>query len=177
MVGYMTMPANFRYKSVFLKGPPRHPELDAFRMKHPSMDYFKRAKIFAPFDALKGFNEAVASKEVLYENKRELDDETKEEIDYRLGILANLTRNSRMVRSNPTTISVTYYIPCGDKDNAAYGLRGRYAEVTGICRKVGRHDLTVGDQRIAFQDILAIQSDAIRDRWDEGPENDWGLEP
>ena len=34
---------------------------DSFRLRHPSMDPGKRAKIFAPFDALAGFSDALAA--------------------------------------------------------------------------------------------------------------------
>ena len=69
------MPEDFRYKDVLLKGKPQHSKTDPFRLRHPSMDVRKRAKIFAPFDALRGYNEAVAAKNVLYEDKRELNEE------------------------------------------------------------------------------------------------------
>ena len=59
MVGYMPMPANFQYADVLSRGQPRHERFDLFRLRHPSMDTGKRAKIFAPFDALKGFNDAI----------------------------------------------------------------------------------------------------------------------
>ncbi len=55
----MAMPPGFKYRDVFLKGKPRHECLDPFRIRHPSMDPGRRAKIFAPFDALKGFDEAI----------------------------------------------------------------------------------------------------------------------
>ena len=61
-IGEMKMPAGFRYKNVYLKGKPQHDRFDSFRIAHPQMDTGKRAKIFAPFDALKGFDEAVASR-------------------------------------------------------------------------------------------------------------------
>ena len=41
----------------------------------------RRAKIFAPFDALKGFSEAVASKDVLYRDRVILTPEDQEELD------------------------------------------------------------------------------------------------
>ena len=66
------MPADFPYAEVLRKGQPVHTPTDDFRLKHPSMPAGRRAKIFSPFDALKGFNEAVASKEVLYEMRRQL---------------------------------------------------------------------------------------------------------
>ena len=74
-IGVMAMPADFRYRDVFLKGKPQHDRFDLFRIRHPSMDVGRRAKIFSPFDALKGFNEAIASKDVLYRERVELSDE------------------------------------------------------------------------------------------------------
>ena len=58
-IGVMAMPADFRYRDVFLKGKPQHDRYDLFRIKHPRMATGRRAKIFSPFDALKGFSEAV----------------------------------------------------------------------------------------------------------------------
>ena len=49
-----------------------------------------------PFDALKGFNEAVSAKDVLYEDRIELLQEDTEELSRRLNILHNLTFNGRM---------------------------------------------------------------------------------
>lgn len=40
-----------------------------------------RAKQFLPFDALKGFKEALREKEVEYEEKKELSDESLEELE------------------------------------------------------------------------------------------------
>ena len=51
-IGVMSMPVDFRYREVFLKGRPRHDRYDPFRIRHPSMDRGHRAKIFSPFDAL-----------------------------------------------------------------------------------------------------------------------------
>jgi len=60
-IGDIPMPADFRYRNILLRGRPKHEKTDSFRLRHPSMDIGKRAKIFAPFDALKGFDEAIAS--------------------------------------------------------------------------------------------------------------------
>ncbi len=54
------MPSDFRYKKVYEKGKPVHKMPDAFTIKHPPMDLSKRAKIFSPFDALKGFDDELA---------------------------------------------------------------------------------------------------------------------
>ena len=77
----MQMPLNFKYKDVFLKGRPEHERWDSFLIKHPPMPAAKWAKIFSPFDALKGFSEAVASKEIQYVQKIELDDDEKRDLE------------------------------------------------------------------------------------------------
>ena len=71
MIGYMNMPAGFRYSEVYLKGRPRHDEYDSFNIRHPAMDITRRAKIFNPFNALKGFDEALGAAEVQAEEKRQ----------------------------------------------------------------------------------------------------------
>ena len=62
-IGVMMMPADFRYREVLRKGKPKHDRFDPFRIQHPRMDSGRRAKIFAPFDALKGFSEALRDSE------------------------------------------------------------------------------------------------------------------
>ena len=56
-----------RYKKVYERGKPKHSPFDDFSIKHPAMDLSRRAKIFSPFDALKGFNEEIASTELTFE--------------------------------------------------------------------------------------------------------------
>ena len=158
MVGAMAMPAGFEYKDVFLKGYPRHERFDSFRAKHPSMDNGRRAKIFSPFDALKGFNEAVAAKEVLYEFKRELSEGEKEEVDRRLSVLRRMVYNSKAARKNLGPASIAYYVPCQDKNNFAYGCRGHYVTVCGVVWKIGLDSILVGETHVMFSDIIAIES-------------------
>ena len=61
LVGYMPMPAGFPYADIFQRGRPKHgtpgefSTYDAFYIRHPPMKTSRRAKIFAPFAALKGF--------------------------------------------------------------------------------------------------------------------------
>ncbi len=54
---------SFRYRTVLEKGKPVHDKNDSFRIKHPPMDLSRRAKIFSPFDALKGFGEELSRAE------------------------------------------------------------------------------------------------------------------
>ena len=57
------IPPDFKYREVFLKGRPVHDRYSSFYAKHPPMPPSRWAKIFSPFDALKGFREAIASAE------------------------------------------------------------------------------------------------------------------
>ena len=55
--------------------------------RHP-MDVGRRAKQFAPFAALRGLDETIRQQEIIYEPKRDLSEEKKNELDMKLRILA-----------------------------------------------------------------------------------------
>ena len=48
-------------------------------MKHPPIEISRRAKIFSPYDALKGFSDAVAAKDVRYIDRPVLPEEERQE--------------------------------------------------------------------------------------------------
>ena len=54
------LPSSFRYRNVLEKGKPVHDKYDSFSIRHPAMDLSRRAKIFSPFDALKGFSDELS---------------------------------------------------------------------------------------------------------------------
>ena len=158
-IGVIPMPADFKYRDVLLKGRPQHERLDDFSVQHPKMDCRKRAKIFAPFDALRGFNFAISRKEVLYEEKPELSREDERELNHRLDILHNLTFNSRMARNNNVLITATYFIPCQDRHHNAYGLLGQLRSITGVCRNVDpdiTQTILINDQQIEFNNLIKL---------------------
>lgn len=169
-IGVMPMPANFKYREVFLKGKPRHDRFDSFRIRHPQMDVGKRAKLFAPFDALRGFDFAILMKNELYEDKAVLSPEDSEELSRRLQILHNLTWNSRMARINRPQVTVTYYEPCNDENNEAYGCRGQYRTITGICVNVDAEvtrTITIEGTKLSLQNVTKIESpgDLFKKNW------------
>ena len=171
LLGDMPMPPDFKYCGILQKGKPGHDGFDEFRIKHPSMSVGRRAKIFSPFDALKGFSEAIAAKDVSYEYKKELSEEDAAELQRRLTILHNLTFNIRMARNNRVKIAVTYYVPCEDQNNFAFGIKGQYKTMTGICWKVDNEEtqtLQIEQTRISFSDIIAIESetDLFQKQWE-----------
>lgn len=60
MINNTAVPSSFRYRKVLEKGKPAHDKNDSFSIKHPAMDLSRRAKIFNPFDALKGFGDELS---------------------------------------------------------------------------------------------------------------------
>lgn len=161
-IGDIPMPPGFRYKKVYARGRPRHAKTDAFRIRHPRMTLRRRAKLFAPFDALRGFSGAVAAKNVQYERKRVLNEEDLAELDRRMRILLALTGTGPLARQNRVRVSVTWYVPCQDPDHEAFGVLGSCQTLTGIC--LGRDPLLprilrVGEARIPFDDIYGIEAE------------------
>ena len=177
-VGTMEIPESFRYREAFLKGRPKHEKYDSFWIKHPPMTASRRAKIFTPFDALRGFDFAILMKNELYEDQRILSPEDQEELNRRFNILHNLTYNSRMAKENRVQVDVTYYEPCSDANSEAYGSQGQYKTITGICWNVDAEvtrTILVDDIRIRIEDIRSIESteDLFERHW-EDQSVDWG---
>ncbi len=159
-IGEMARPVDFPYDRILALGRPRHAAQDPFRLKHPAMDRQHRAKIFAPFDALAGFDEAVSSKDELYESRRELSEDDEADLNRTLCLLHSLTADSRLARLHRVSVSVTWFVPCTDPENPAFGTRGQYRTVSGICRNVDplvTRTLLVDRTMIPLRDIVQIE--------------------
>ena len=156
MIGYMPMPEGFRYQKECVSGRP------PISYKHPSMDTGRRAKLFSPFDALLGFDEAIDAKRVLYQNRQELNEAQRDELNRRLLILQTMTGNSRLARENRVWIQVTYFVPCTDKNHTACGRQGQYITAAGTCRGVDPVNavITVDDMTIPLSDIISIEAES-----------------
>lgn len=96
-----------------------------------------RAKIFAPFDALKGFQETLVSKEETHSAKAVLSDEAMEEIDF---MLRNLSAGE--------LVTVTFY---SIADMAYLKITGEVTGISGSSRM-----LSIENTRISFDDIREI---------------------
>lgn len=160
----MDIPANFPYSKAFRAGRPVH-DHDEFSRKHPKMARAHRAKIFAPFAALDGFDGAIKTKDTVYVPPAELSEDEKMVIDFRLRVLAGLTQTSTLARSNKVEVTVEYYVPCNDPYHDAYGVAGTYKSVTGICWKVGGvfQTILVGETTIQFDCIRTIDSQLFKE--------------
>ena len=102
----------------------------------------KRAKLFMAFDALSGYSEALAEKEVVYERRRALDEEARRELDEKLCRLWEDYRQRqsgtkyrgggdipRLYESH--TITVEYFKETPGKEGA-----GQYLTITGKLKKM-----------------------------------------
>lgn len=103
--------------------------------KRVKMDVSNRAKQFAPFAALKGFEEAIKAKERVVIPKVELTEESMEEIDEKLQSI-----------HQKDIVTITYYA-----DDS-------YLKMTGMVSKVDKKEnyIQVVDTRIPFKDIRKI---------------------
>ena len=162
----MEFPDAFPYREVFLSGRPRH-EHDEFSRQHPPMERGKRAKLFAPFDALDGYGAAVRAKNTLYTEKLLLSADQTAELDRELAALKEyLDRRVRGRRTEGTgksrpfpLVRVTYYVPCSDRFHDAFGRLGTYETAEGRCLSVDpdvTRTVRVEDTVIAFGDIVKI---------------------
>lgn len=157
-----TIPASLaRYGNLIFQDRPVH-DGDVFSRKHPKMSQLNRAKIFAPFAALVGFDERVHRKEINYITKHELDADEEWELNHRLYGLHCLTANSKLARTNRIKVSVEYFAVCEDEENEAYRVKGQYKTVTGIVMRVdpnGQFIMIRSENRdflIPFSDIYRI---------------------
>ena len=158
-IGQMPMPQGFRYAKIAAQGRPWHEKFDTFYMKHPNMSVGKRAKIFSPFDALKGFNKSVAAKEIRYVERRELCESDCEELNQKIAALSELVTDSRAAKEKSITVRVTYYVPCDDPNSEAFMQLGRYVTAEGVVMNVDTvfGSITVGKQKIRLRDIAEIE--------------------
>ena len=163
MIGYMPHPAEFKYDDVIRHGKPVHAINDSFAVKHPAMALGKRAKIFSPFDALKGFTEAVEAKDELYVERVELSEDECADLDKKITELQELVCNGSAARENNVTVTVTHFVPCNDTDNDAYGYRGQYVETKGVLTEIDtvKKLITVDNKRLWFDDILRLEKSEV----------------
>ena len=168
-----TLPIEFKYTAAFLSGRPQHHRFDDFSRQHPKMDRRRRAKIFAPFDALDGYSDSIDSKNVEYVERVELEEADRIELNRRLQILRSLTYNSKLARANQVKVSIRYYKPCTDHNRFAWQMLGQYVTVTGICWKVDPEEtgcIKIDEAAIPLADVAEItasdESLFKKDEWD-----------
>ena len=151
--------AALKYRSAYYGCRPQHNNYDDFTLRHPRMQLGQRAKIFSPFAALRGFDEAIEAKDIIYVEKKDLNEEDQDKIAQALPKLYEMTRNLRLAKANCVSATVTYYVPCMDENHEAYGCRGSYEQYTGTVWRVDSlltKALYIGEMIIEFSEISDI---------------------
>ena len=114
--------------------------------RHPQMPMMNRAAQFSPFAALTGYEDAVRETARLTDEKIELDEYEKEELDRKIQWLG-----SHLDEHIP--VSITYFQP----DDRKAG--GTYEEIVDTVRKISVYEheiLLTGGKRIPMEDILLL---------------------
>ena len=130
-----------KYAAIIHTPRPVHRQ-DEFAFRHPPMERRKRAKLFAAFDALAGYDEALAEQEVIYVEREAPDEAKLAELDKKLNQLWQAYRESRSgvkymggselpARFEAPVVTVRYFEEASEHDG-----RGLYRTVTGRVRKL-----------------------------------------
>lgn len=122
--------------------------------KHPRMSIRDRAAMFSPFAALSGHGAAIAETARLTDQRMELDEDTKAELDQRQAVLLE------HIEEQPE-ITVTWFQPDGRKDG------GAYLTVTGRLKKIdeaARTLILLDGTSIPLEDVVGLESE-----WFQGP--------
>lgn len=107
-----------------------------------------RAKQFAPFAALKGYEESVRKKERIFFVRPELAEEQKEDLDRKLRLL-----------SYHHQISVTCF-----QQSPEFGADiGSYRSISGSVDFISHSDkrMRIGDTEVSFTDIIELNGDCF----------------
>ncbi len=133
-----------------------YPLVSSDKIKHPKMRVEDRAKIFMPFAALKGYEEAIAAKERVVVPRIELSEEAKEYLDIQLGRI-----EQQLSTGYHPIITVVYF----QKSKQQSEDCGEYIQLTGMVAKIDHssHMLQIIEKRLHFEDIYKIEIEDSRD--------------
>lgn len=120
--------------------------------KRARMSIADRAKIFSPFSALKGFEEAIEKKNIIIKPRSELSEEEKLELDERFKTIERL-----LGAGEHPIVTVIYYKK--DKETKEdIGLKK-----TGMVAKVDieARYIQIVDEKINFEDLYSISGEML----------------
>ncbi len=117
---------------------------------HPPMPMEERAAQFSPFAALTGYGNVIRETARLTEDRRELSDSVREELERKLAALADPEGSGK----KRPVVHVTYFLPDQRKEGGAYvTASGRIRRVDGTERMLLMED----GLRIPLEEILDIE--------------------
>ena len=121
--------------------------------KHKHMTIEERSAQFAPFAALVGYDSAVKETARLTENKKELNDEQQDMLNFKLRYLYDNINNKNEV-------TITHFV----KDIKKVG--GKYINTTGIIKQIDQvqENIKLNNNVIIYMnDIINITGDIFND--------------
>lgn len=119
--------------------------------RHPQLSKDSYAAQFSPFAALTGYDGIVEEIARVTDERIELDDDSKDRISYKLGIVLDHL-------DDQPELTVTYFLPDKKKDG------GKYVTATGIITDFDRYERIIqlsDGPRIPVDDLLDIQGKII----------------
>lgn len=124
------------------------------KIKHPRMTIEDRAKIFAPFAALKGYEEAIEAKRKIVVPRIDLSEESKEHLDLQLGKIERL-----LAEGNRPIVTVVYFL----RDKASSADAGEYIQFTGLVARLNQTSriLQIVEKRLRLDDIYDIVGEEL----------------
>ena len=120
--------------------------------RHPRMPIAERAAIFSPFAALSGHAGAIAETARLTDQKMELDEDTKAELDRRQAVLLE------HIAEQPE-VTVTWFQPDERKDG------GAYFTTTGRLKKINEKNrvlILLDGTSIPLEDVADLESNCFQ---------------
>ena len=120
--------------------------------KHPQMSMHDRAAQFAPFAALTGYEGVIREAGRLTDERIELEESARQELDGKLQMLYDLAEEQPQ-------ITVTYFRADEQKTGGAYvTAAGRVKKIRADERQI----VLEGDRLIPVDDIFELESDLFR---------------
>lgn len=114
-----------------------------------TMTIEERAKIFAPFAALKGHSEAIAARQKIVASKVELSEESAQQMDYSLMDIDNQLKYGK----HPI-IKLIYF-----KQDVRLKDKGEYIELSGVVAKLNKELrwIQIVNKKINLDDICMLE--------------------
>lgn len=125
----------------------QYPFKDIERIR--TMTIEERAKIFAPFAALKGHSEAIAARQKVVASKVELSEESAQQMDYSLMDIDNQLKHGK----HPI-IKLIYF-----KQDVRLKDKGEYIELSGVVAKLNKELrwIQIVNKKINLDDICMLE--------------------
>ena len=126
----------------------------------PAMPVADRAKIFMPFAALRGYEDAIGEQQRLFAERVELSDEEQEKLDMSLQRIAILLANGVQPE-----VSVKYFVKNEEISKKEEQELGVYKICSGkITKLYAMHDkIRIQDMELRLYDITEITGEFLED--------------